>query len=188
MERQQINARTPRIAGLAAGAAAVIGVLAGAGPAASTQPTTSHASEAANVAANKKVVLAFLEDVLAEHHGDHAGNYMTSDIQFHAGTIGTIVGREQVAGVLSSVVTAIPDLHPEVMDIFGSGNEVVVRLVVTGTQTGDLLGIPATGRPLSWDAVDVYELTGGKIRQEWAAEDLTAILNDTGTYKAPWIP
>jgi hypothetical protein len=27
-----------------------------------------------------------------------------------------------------------------------------------------------------------------EIRQEWASEDLTAILNDTGTYKAPWIP
>ena len=26
-----------------------------------------------------------------------------------------------------------------------------------------------------------------KTGQEWAAEDLIAILNDTGTYKAPWI-
>jgi len=85
-------------------------------------------------------------------------------------------------------VAAVPDLHPALQDIFGQGNEVVVRLVVTGTQTGDLLGIPASGRPLRWDAVDVYQLKGGKISQEWAAEDLTAILNDTGTFKAPWIP
>jgi predicted ester cyclase len=75
-----------------------------------------------------------------------------------------------------------------VQDIFGEGNEVVVRLVVSGTQTGDLLGISASGRAVSWEAVDVYQLKNGKIRQEWAAEDLTAILNDTGTYKAPWIP
>jgi len=37
-------------------------------------------------------------------------------------------------------------------------------------------------------AIDLYRLKGGKISQEWASEDLTAILNDTGTYKAPWIP
>jgi predicted ester cyclase len=61
-------------------------------------------------------------------------------------------------------------------------------LVVTGTQEGPLLGIPATGRHLQWDAIDLYRLKGGKISQEWASEDLTAILNDTGTYKAPWIP
>jgi predicted ester cyclase len=60
--------------------------------------------------------------------------------------------------------------------------------VVTGTQDGPLLGIPATGRHLQWDAIDLYRLKGGKISQEWASEDLTAILNDTGTYKAPWIP
>ena len=28
----------------------------------------------------------------------------------------------------------------------------------------------------------------GPISQEWASEDLAAILYDTGTYKAPWIP
>ena len=81
-----------------------------------------------------------------------------------------------------------PDLHANVQDIFGHGDEVVVRLVVTGTQEGSLLGIPATGRQLQWDAIDLYRLKGGKISQEWASEDLTAILNDTGTYKAPWIP
>ena len=86
------------------------------------------------------------------------------------------------------IVAAIPDLHANVQDIFGHGDEVVVRLVVTGTQEGPLLGIPATGRHLQWDAIDLYRLKGGKISQEWASEDLTAILNDTGTYKAPWIP
>ena len=59
-------------------------------------------------------------------------------------------------------------------DIFGHGNEVVVRLVVTGTQEGPLLGIPATGRHLQWDAIDLYRLKGGKISQESASE-VTAI-------------
>jgi hypothetical protein len=35
---------------------------------------------------------------------------------------------------------------------------------------------------------DLYRLKDGKISQEWASEDPTAILSDTGTYKAPWIP
>jgi predicted ester cyclase len=181
--------RLRRIAlGMAVSAAAVVGGLAAAGSAATTQTASLHAGEPANVAANKRVVLAFLKDVLAEHHGDHAARYMTADIQFHAGTVGTVAGRPNVAGLLSAVVSAIPDLHPALQDIVGQGNEVVVRLVVTGTQQGALLGIPATGRPVRWDAIDLYRLKGGKISQEWAAEDLTAILNDTGTYKAPWIP
>lgn len=173
--------------GMAVATAGIVGVLAVPGSASGAQTATSTPDKSASVAANKRVVLAFINDVLAEHHGDHAARYLTRDIQFHAGTVGTVVGSAQVAGVLTSVVTAIPDLNPAVQDIFGQGNEVVVRLVVSGTQTGDLLGIPASGRQVRWDAVDVYQLRGGKIAQEWAAEDLTAILHDTGTYTAPWI-
>jgi steroid delta-isomerase-like uncharacterized protein len=150
------------------------------------QATAAHGR--GSVAANIRVVETFLRDVLDEHHGDHAARYFTSDAQFHAGTVGDFTGRATVAGVLASVVAAIPDLHANVQDIRGSGDEVVVRLVAAGTQEGPLLGIPATGRHVQWDAIDLYQLKDGKISQEWASEDLTAILNDTGTYKAPWIP
>ena len=173
--------------GMAVSAAAAIGALSIAGSAASAESASVRTDKPANVTANKKLILGFLKYVLDEHHGSAAGSYFTRDAQFHAGTVGTITGNANVGGVLNSIVTGVPDIHAAVQDIFGQGNEIVVRLVVTGTQTGNLLGIPATGRPLRWDAVDVYQLKGGKISQEWAAEDLTAILNDTGTFKAPWI-
>ena len=137
---------------------------------------------------NKRVVRAFIKDVLVNHHGDRAASYFTPDMKWHGGTLGTFTGADTVGGVLSSVIQAIPDLRPAVKDIFGQGNKVVVRLVVSGTQSGPLLGIPATGRHVEWDAVDVYRLKDGKIAEEWASQDLTAILRDTGTYKAPWIP
>jgi hypothetical protein len=38
------------------------------------------------------------------------------------------------------------------------------------------------------DALDVFRLNCGKISAIWAGDDWTAILYDTGTYKAPWIP
>ena len=40
---------------------------------------------------------------------------------------------------------------------------------------------------MRWDAVDVYRVRDGKISEEWAADDLTAMLNAVGAYKAPWI-
>lgn len=172
---------------LGAALAAVVGGLTVAGTAADAQPASARSADHP-VGNNKQVVQAFIQDVLNGHHGDHAAGYLTQDMQWHGGTVGTVSGRENVAGLLTGVVTSIPDLHAAVQDMFGQGDEVVVRLVVTGTQTGALLGIPASGRPVRWDAIDVYRLERGKISQEWAAEDFTAFLNDTGTYKAPWIP
>jgi steroid delta-isomerase-like uncharacterized protein len=172
---------------VAAALAAVTAAGVTAGAAASAKPTAAS-FPGRGPADNIRVIETFLTDVLNEHHGDHVANYLTADAQFHAGTVGDFTGRATVAAVLGSVVAAVPDLHADVQDIFGHGDEVVVRLVVTGTQEGPLLGIPATGRHLQWDAIDLYRLRDGKISQEWASEDLTAILNDTGTYKAPWIP
>jgi predicted ester cyclase len=102
--------------------------------------------------------------------------------------VGTITGREDVAGLFAGVVAALPSVHAAINDAFGQGDEVLVRLVVSGTQEGALLGIPATGRNVQWDALDVFRLNCGKISAIWAGDDWTAILYDTGTYKAPWIP
>jgi steroid delta-isomerase-like uncharacterized protein len=177
-------------AGVALAAAGVlVAGLAVSGPAANAvTPVAEPASQQHfGEAANKALIQRFLADVLNGHHGDHAARYFTKDGQFHAGTIGTVTGRDNVGGLLNAVVTTIPDLHAELQDIRADGNEVMVRLVVTGTLKGDLLGLHASGQHLRWDAIDLYRIDNGKISHEWAAEDFTAILNDTGTYKAPWI-
>jgi predicted ester cyclase len=38
-----------------------------------------------------------------------------------------------------------------------------------------------------WDAVDVYRLRDGKITEEWAADDMAAILHQVGAYTPPWL-
>jgi predicted SnoaL-like aldol condensation-catalyzing enzyme len=147
----------------------------------------SHGGEAAKEAANKRVVEAFTKDVLDNHNGANALRYFNSDMTWHGGTIGTVAGAQNVAGLFTGVVTSIPDLHANVENIEAEGDLVVVRLVVTGTLEGPLLGLKASGQHLQWDAVDEYRLKDGKISEDWAGDDFTAILNETGTFKAPWI-
>jgi len=109
-------------------------------------------------------------------------------MQWYGGTVGTVSGSANVAGLFAGVVAAFPDAHITIDDIFGQGDQVVVRVVVSGTQEGPILGIPASGRHVQWDGVDIYRLSDGKISNIWAGDDWTAILNDAGTYKATWIP
>jgi steroid delta-isomerase-like uncharacterized protein len=174
---------------LAATGLGVAGVAANAATAAPGHraQTATAPSGAGSVKANERVVEAFLQDVINEHHGDHAANYLNPGMQWSGGTVGTVTGRANVAGLFASVVAAFPDAHITIDDIFGQGDQVVVRVVVNGTQNGAILGIPASGRHVQWDGVDVYRLSHGKISNIWAGDDWTAILNDTGTYKAPWI-
>ena len=176
---------------LAAAGLAVAGVTANAAtavPAHRTQAPRASPVHGAGLTGNERVVEAFLQDVINEHNGDHAANYLNPDMQWSGGTVGTVTGSANVAGLFASVVAAFPDAHITINDIFAQGDQVVVRVVVSGTQNGAILGIPASGRSVQWDGVDVYRLSHGKISNIWAGDDWTAILNDTGTFKAPWIP
>jgi predicted ester cyclase len=122
---------------------------------------------------NKRIVREFIETAFNKHQADRAADYMTSDIKWHGGTLGTVEGRENFAGLIGAIVAE--------RDI------VSVRAVVEGTHKGDLLGIPASGKHVRWDAVDVYRMADGKIAEEWAADDLLAFVYGVGAYTPPWL-
>ena len=166
-------------------AAAVAGGL-GVANAASAQPATD-AAHGGQVQANERVVETFLHEVIDDHDGSATAGLVTSDVTWSGGTLGVVSGRADVQGLFTSIVTAIPDLHSTVYDVIGQGDQVVIRQVMSGTQKGAIIGIPASGRTVTWSAIEIFVLRDGKISQIWAGDDWTAILNDTGTYKAPWI-
>ena len=188
MKKWQRAAAAATLVGATVAGAVGISAAAKANPVVTRPAAAQAGGRPGSVSANIRVVETFLQDVLNDHHGDDASLYMTPGVTWSGGTVGTITGRKNVAGLFAGVVASLPNVHAAIEDAFGQGDEVLVRLVVSGTQEGALLGIPATGRNVQWDALDVFRLNGGKISAIWAGDDWTAILYDTGTYKAPWIP
>src|ERR1700680_4441667 len=126
---------------------------------------------------NKQIVRAFIEAAFNQHQADRAADYLTSDVKWHGGTLGTVEGRDNFVGLISAIVAALPDLRNVEQDIIAERDIVSVRAVVEGTHKGDLLGIPASGRHVRWDAVDVYRVADGKIAGGWAADDFLAFVD-----------
>jgi predicted ester cyclase len=139
------------------------------------------------VASNIELVRDYTRRVFNEHNPELAAEFVTPDVKWHGGTLGSIEGRDNLIALLRSFIGALPDLNAQEQDIVADRDTVAVRFVVEATHEGELLGIAPTGRPVRWDAVDVYRVRDGKISEEWAADDLTAILSAVGAYKAPWI-
>jgi predicted ester cyclase len=71
--------------------------------------------------------------------------------------------------------------------LIASDDLVVLRLIVTATQQGALLGIPATQRTFRWDAIDIYRIDDdGRINEECAFDDLPAVASQLGAITLPW--
>ena len=117
--------------------------------------------------ANKKLARDYIDQVFNQHNPGKAADFVTGDVVWHGGGLGDIAGPQNLAGLLGSFIGALPDLHAAEQDIIAENDLVVVRLVVTATVKGSLLGVPADGKPVRWDAVDIYRVTDGKISEEW---------------------
>jgi steroid delta-isomerase-like uncharacterized protein len=152
-----------------------------------TEATEGEMTGQNNLEENKRIVRAFIETAFNKHQADKAADFMTSDIKWHGGTLGTVEGRDNFAGLIGAIVGALPDLRNVEQDIIAERDIVSVRAVVEGTHKGDLLGIPASGKRVRWDAVDVYRVADGKIAEEWAADDLLAFVYGVGAYTPPWL-
>jgi steroid delta-isomerase-like uncharacterized protein len=137
----------------------------------------------------QKVAIAreFVTRVFNEHQPDRASGYFTADAVWHGGSLGNIAGRDNVVNLLRVFIGALADLNADEQAVIASGDLVAMRLVVTATHSADLLGIPASGRRVSWDAVDIYKETDdGKISEEWALDDMAAFASQLGAISLPW--
>jgi steroid delta-isomerase-like uncharacterized protein len=138
--------------------------------------------------ANKKIARAYIEQVFNQHKPDSAADFVTRDVVWHGGGLGDITGVGGLVGLLESFIGALPDLHAAEQDIAAEDDLVVVRLVVSATVKGALLGVPADGKPVRWSAVDIYRVTDGRISEEWAADDIASIMIQLGAFTPPWAP
>jgi steroid delta-isomerase-like uncharacterized protein len=136
--------------------------------------------------ANKKVARDYIQQVFNEHQPELSVRFVTPDVTWHGGSLGTLSGAGNVAGLLRSFIGALPDLYAAEQDIAAENDLVVIRLVVTATVRGALLSVPADGKQVRWDAVDIYRITDGKISEEWAADDIASIMIQLGAFSPPW--
>jgi len=102
---------------------------------------------------------------------------LTEDYESCAGYLpGECWGRETSIKVVSNFATTIPDMTFEIREVLVAGDRVVVRGEVTGTPSGDLFGVPHSGKSFWIMAVDIQTIRDGRIAKTYHMENwLSAI-------------
>ncbi len=102
---------------------------------------------------------------------------LTEDYESCAGYLpGECWGRETSIKVVSNFATTIPDMTFEIREVLVAGDRVVVRGEVTGTPSGDLFGVPHSGKSFRIMAVDIQTIRDGRIAKTYHMENwLSAI-------------
>ena len=85
---------------------------------------------------------------------------------------------------LAPFTKAFPDLRRNIVDMVAEGDKVAVSINVTGTYKGEFQGIPATGKQVSFTAMDILTIIDGKITEEWATADMMGLMQQIGAIPA----
>ena len=73
----------------------------------------------------------------------------------------------------------------EIEQTFASGDHVVVRVIVSGTQKGTFAGIPPTNKKVSWHSCKLLELCNGKAIRSRIYADNVSLFRQLGVLPAP---
>ncbi len=89
-------------------------------------------------------------------------------------------GASAVKELLATLHRAFPDLHVAVEDLIEEGDKVVCRNTVTGTNDGEYMGRPPTGRSVTYDEIFVMRFTNGRITETWGVADVLSQMKQLG--------
>ena len=85
------------------------------------------------------------------------------------------VGRKEWRRYRDLVREGSADFHNEVLTLVVDGDRAAARLRYTGTHTGPLAGVPATGRRFTYSGAAFFESDGRRLTSAWVLGDLTGL-------------
>lgn len=114
---------------------------------------------------NKELVTAFFEEGYTNRNYDSILDCVAENYMDHS-PAGARSNRD-AAGILRIVADQFSGLRAEVLDVFAEGSMVAVRVRFTGVHTGECMGVPATGKKISFEALENFRVQEGKIVESW---------------------
>ena len=121
---------------------------------------------------SKKNMVAFDELVSRDAKAHHVPPGMTPDFDGWKGLVGMVLG-------------AFPDGRMNIEALVASDDKVVMRYTFKGTHGGDLMGVPATGKPVDFSGMVMERIAGGKIVEHWEQMDMIGVMQQIGAVPTP---
>ena len=120
-------------------------------------------------------------DLINAHDLDGFGDLLSDDFVEHESLEGIPPTKEGVKQFFAMNFAAFSDLRLEVEDIIASGDKAVCRFRMIGTNDGELMGMPATGKTVDAQGIDIIRFNEDGIGVEhWGAFDSMAMMQQLG--------
>ena len=114
---------------------------------------------------NKEVVTGFFLEGYVRHNYDFLMEHMAADYfdnspcaaRTNLECVNTLKGTEEI----------FPDMQVEILDLIEEKDRIAVRARFIGTHSAEFCKIPATGKKICFEALEIFRMEKGKIAESW---------------------
>jgi steroid delta-isomerase-like uncharacterized protein len=124
----------------------------------------------------KDLVRRYYEEIWNRWDFALADELIAESVVFRGSLGVSVQGREGFKEYMQTVRRAFPDFHNRIEQLLAEDDRVAARLTYTGTHKGELFGIGATGRRVSYDGVALFRIANGRIAEGWVLGDVHGLV------------
>jgi|SRR5579864_3121652 len=132
---------------------------------------------------NKSVVRRYYDEVWNSGDFSAAEAIIAPNYLYHG--MPEMHGLSGLKEMFTGAHTSFPDLHFTIEELIAEGDKVVSRWQAVGTNEGEFMGIPATGKKVLVAGVVISRLVDGKVAEEWESWDELGALRQLGATSIP---
>lgn len=89
-------------------------------------------------------------------------------------------GAKGLKPIVLAIRKGFPDLHYEIKELIVTKDRAVARVVMTGTNTGELFGMAPTGKKITVNQINIEKIINGKIAEHWRVTDELSMMKQLG--------
>jgi predicted ester cyclase len=98
---------------------------------------------------------------------DTLGEVVSEDLLTPKIMPGIPTGIEGAKAAHRIMLAGFPDYQTIIDDLFAEDDKVAARITMSGTHTGSFMGIPPTGKYVSFTGVYIARIANGKTAEHW---------------------
>jgi steroid delta-isomerase-like uncharacterized protein len=134
---------------------------------------------------NKSIVYRWVEGGWNEGNLALVDELYTADYMIHDPSTPDFPGGQAAfKQFVANLQTGYPDIHVTIEDMMAEGDKVVWRWRITGTHTGELMGIPPTGKSIKISGIVISRFANGKWAEDYVNWDTLGMLQQIGVVPA----
>lgn len=128
---------------------------------------------------NKQLIRRY-QEIYNSNNLDDLLEVVSEDLLTPKIMAGVPSGIEGAKAAHQIMLAGFPDYLTVIEDLFAEGDKVAARITMSGTNTGSFMGIPATGKFISFTGMYIARIESGKIVEHWGEEDSFSLLTQLG--------